>query len=42
MICVDNELVLIGTLCGTLLGFSIDERYRLIDFECRQVHSLSL
>ncbi|CAF3384129.1 unnamed protein product [Rotaria sp. Silwood1] len=26
MTCVNSELVLIGTLCGTLLGFSIDER----------------
>ncbi|CAF4134934.1 unnamed protein product, partial [Rotaria sp. Silwood2] len=26
MTCVNNELVLVGTLCGTLLGFSIDER----------------
>lgn len=27
MECVNSELVLIGTLCGTLLGFSIEERY---------------
>ncbi|CAF3214029.1 unnamed protein product [Rotaria socialis] len=26
MACVNSELVLIGTLCGTLLGFSIDDR----------------
>ncbi|UJR36374.1 hypothetical protein I4U23_029098 [Adineta vaga] len=26
MTCVNNEIVLIGTLCGTLLNFSIDDR----------------
>ncbi|CAF0741810.1 unnamed protein product [Rotaria sordida] len=26
MTCVNSELVLVGTLCGTLLSFSIDER----------------